>query len=824
VKEEILAATLAGLLHDVGKFAQRSGLLTGAHADIGGQLLDQAGWRDWLPRFAWEDVADAVASHHAKSSPPHKRIEKIVRAADRLAAGERRQEAVPKSEPAEAPLVPVLGQVSLTSAARPSGAAYGLRPLSADRATLFPTGSPQGVTREGYGDLWRSLEAELVQLAKSGPVESDLRLATLLALLRKYLWCIPSATPWQTDEDDRTLPDVSLFDHAKVTAALAACLAAGLTDDELDDLYRKGEDWPLPVALMVRGDFSGIQNFIYRITRPEATAEFEHVAKRLRGRSFYLGLIGDVVADFLIRSMGLSAVNVLFLGGGRFDLLVPVDSRTAETLENAIAIIEQWLLTQFTGDLGLQLVTAEVRASDLGNMRPVYDLLETRVRQSKQRRWARYLLKDDFHLVPRDAYHACRVCHTTSLDEPGICDMCGMQAALGKKLPHATHLAMLYGGLPPDEGLWMDDFEPAFGVRVGLLEDDEAAALRKALGRQASGTANAMLSRLNDTDFLPGDAPRGLGMSFRFLANAAPLAKETLRGRGFDPVEAGDVLHFEAIAELSTGAKRLGVLKADVDHLGLIMSEGLDDGHPGGLRPTISRIATLSSAVDLFFAGWLNELCSEVAHEWRASRPADPSASAQRLAELTDGAFYVMYSGGDDLFIIGPWDAVMLLAGRLREAWTDYGCGNPNVTISAGMVLVKPRYPVQRFAEEVSEALEVAKSAGRNRISVFDQAVAWTEGDLSYDSLLQLGRDLRQAVTDGSVPSTLVYDLGRLERAHRDPTEKGGLKPMFTPRLYYTLARRLAQTTRENFTPRILKAMRHVQIPVSYVSLSTREE
>ena len=47
---------------------------------------------------------------------------------------------------------------------------------------------------------------------------------------------------------------------------------------------------------------------------------------------------------------------------------------------------------------------------------------------------------------------------------------------------------------------------------------------------------------------------------------------------------------------------------------------------------------------------------------------------------------------------------------------------------------------------------------------------------------------------------------------------------MFTPRLYYTLARRLARETREEFAPRILAAMKHVQIPVSYVSLITREE
>ena len=276
-------------------------------------------------------------------------------------------------------------------------------------------------------------------------------------------------------------------------------------------------------------------------------------------------------------------------------------------LTSAKATIEGWLLEQFTGDLGLQLVWTEVRPRDLGNMRSVYAASETRLQESKQRKWERHLLVEDFHIVPRDEFHACRVCHTTSLADPGICDLCEAQAALGKKLPHTTHLAFVYGDRLPGDGVWLDDFWNAFGVQVGLLDDAEAAAVRLALGREPSKSVPAMIYRLNDLGFLPEDAPRGLGMGFQFLANAAPVAKKTIAGHDVEPVAAGDVLTFEALAEMSTGATRIGVLKADVDRLGLIMSEGLDDGQPGGLRPTITRIATLSSTVELFFAGWLNE-------------------------------------------------------------------------------------------------------------------------------------------------------------------------------------------------------------------------
>ena len=39
----------------------------------------------------------------------------------------------------------------------------------------------------------------------------------LYYLLEKYLWCVPAQTT-------NYIPDISLFDHAKTTAAIALCL------------------------------------------------------------------------------------------------------------------------------------------------------------------------------------------------------------------------------------------------------------------------------------------------------------------------------------------------------------------------------------------------------------------------------------------------------------------------------------------------------------------------------------------------------------------------------------------------------------------------
>lgn len=152
--------------------------------------------------------------------------------------------------------------------------------------------------------------------------------------------------------------------------------------------------------------------------------------------------------------------------------------------------------------------------------------------------------------------------HTTPLNKPGSCPLCASQAELGRKLPHTTHLALAYGNANLKAAKWLDDFQAAFGVRIALLDQDEATLLMDDLNRLGNARPDAMVYRLNEADFLREDAPHGTGLGFHFMANAAPVARQLLQAQGIETVNQGDVLHFEGMAHLSTGAERLGVLKA----------------------------------------------------------------------------------------------------------------------------------------------------------------------------------------------------------------------------------------------------------------------
>ncbi len=120
----------------------------------------------------------------------------------------------------------------------------------------------------------------------------------------------------------------------------------------------------------------------------------------------------------------------------------------------------------------------------------------------------------------------------------------------------------------------------------------------------------------------------------------------------------------------------------DIDNLGKIFSEGL------GKDLSLSRITTLSSMISLFFEGYVNTLCKDT----------DPN----RL--------YVIYTGGDDSFIVGSWDASLDFVQKLQTDFQNYTSENPKVTLSAALTLEARKYPLYKAADRCGEWLDLAKA------------------------------------------------------------------------------------------------------------------
>jgi len=220
MREETLKAALAGLLHDIGKFAQRAGEGTTRIWD--GEAEREYKYRhalhsaDFVARFVpgrWRAELSGPARHHR----PQSHQDRIVALADRLSAGERSD----SDGPGPKRLLSIFCRVQAGECASPAKRYLPLRALAMDEQVLFPTHEDEDDdSHRAYKILWDGFACDAQKLcrAHSGP-EADLEtyLAGLLMLMQRYTWCIPSAYY-------KALPDVSLYDHSRMTAAIAACL------------------------------------------------------------------------------------------------------------------------------------------------------------------------------------------------------------------------------------------------------------------------------------------------------------------------------------------------------------------------------------------------------------------------------------------------------------------------------------------------------------------------------------------------------------------------------------------------------------------------
>ena len=147
------------------------------------------------------------------------------------------------------------------------------------------------------------------------------------------------------------------------------------------------------------------------------------------------------------------------------------------------------------------------------------------------------------------------------------------------------------------------------------------------------------------------------------------------------------------------GIEALGILKADVDNLGLIFACGLK-------RLSLSRLATLSRQVNNYFSIYLPHLLGKT-DEYRN--------------------IYTVFAGGDDLFLIGPWNRIIDFALFLNTSFNEYVCGNREITISSGISINKPGEPVPSIAERAEDALKKSKGNNRDSVTIFDETVKCKE-------------------------------------------------------------------------------------------------
>ncbi len=532
---------------------------------------------------------------------------------------------------------------------------------------------------------------------------------TLLNLLQKYTSCVPASTI--------NFPDVSLYDHLKTTAALSVCLYD----------YEKGEKAGDEPFLLVGADFSGIQPYIYQIVS-------KYAGKNLKGRSFYLRLLSDTVVRYLLKQLNLFQANIIYNSGGGFYLLAPNTKYVKEQLKEAVSTIEKKLFESHGTSLFVAIDSVGLSEDALmhknGGLGEVWGKL-FQLRDRKKNTKFSQLIKDNYSQFFKPLMQGGDAQRDTITGEEFLATekpikkdslilkpTTAKQIEIGEKL-RDVDLLVVKDGEPLSYWSNMTKIEPlGLGFTYYFLNDNDLKSKKEELKASADKVTVITLNGKNgNCDFM--HTVDGINNIY---------ALDFYGGNEFNNST------FEEMCDAKNEEgrfSRMGVLRMDVDNLGHIFQQGIPSE-----RATLSRYAALSRSFDFFFSGYLNTIWKEVAPE----------------------KSFIVYSGGDDVFVVGSWDVTIKIAKRIKEDFREFTCENKAFSVSGGIAIISPSYPIMKGAEESDTEEKAAKGhsvkgVDKNALSFMDFPLNW---DLEFTTVEKLKGEIVKLLDSNKLPKSFI--------------------------------------------------------------------
>ncbi len=551
---------------------------------------------------------------------------------------------------------------------------FDLRPLNNDEMNL-PVADNNENLSDKYAELLSTFKNCLKKFSLDKCSPND------IAQILEKVW---SYVPAGTAENE--LSDISLYDHAKLTAAYAVCLHKYILERGEVENFENLRD--KEVFLLVSGDISGIQQFIYTIPSKGAL-------KSLRGRSFYLEILLEHIADEILTAEGVSRNCLLYTGGGHFYLLLPNTAEVQKNLKKFSDKINDWFLKHFGSRLYLAMAWTPSTAfefigkTETGTGAPFHRVSEL-LSKNKLQRYTEDQLREMFNSESSinktlDGTRECGICHNSARelfyyndeDDTLACESCRNLYIMGQKMLNGTGFIVI-----------KKIFETDYLNALPLPNDCYLYPLIDGAEKPVAQIVRTYVKKRGDIKI------GNIGIW---------LADYVTRGEK-------DVLTFEEIASLSggdknsEGIKRLGVLRADVDNLGAAFRAGFQKNYF-----TLTRLATLSRQLAHFFKHIIIFICE-------GKIPEKFQLFNRNKKNLRD--IHVVYSGGDDVFLVGAWDDLIELAVDIRRIFEQFT--NGKLTFSAGIGFFQPKLPVGELARATGILEDAAKdNPGKNSIALF---------------------------------------------------------------------------------------------------------
>lgn len=794
---------LAALLHDIGKFWERADVKWDQSAiikksfpnnefnhtvptyDNNGPMYGHALWTQAffdkfdigehlnLDSYADNNLATLSSRHHK----PTNHIEGIISLADKWSSSIDRpdegEEGVigykkvrdkwGENFNKKVPLGSIFDQIETDKISEKKPNAFSLKKLNVlDDSTIYPTELKEDKNKyltDQYASLWAEFEKEILALENRCKTFESYYIS-LCDILRNYTWCIPSATNVEPC-------NVSLYEHLKTTAGIALCIYdyfefhnKEVNYSGTQDAQVKNED----CLLMLCIDIAGIQKFIYDIANKKA-------AKSLKGRSFYLQLLMNYIIEQILNHQDIQAyhTNVIYASGGKAYLLLPNLDRVKKAINEVDEQIQTYLWeehkakiyavfgyigfsyetfknnakNEWTNTISSKDITTKERKNivkddplDLGH---IWRLVSDRAAAKKNKKFLAKVTDFNTLFEPISYEDETKVCAVTGERSHKLVDLNDGR----DKDNQIMVLQSVYNQTKLGDSLKNGDYLISYRNSVGLEGDikilDTLYEIKSTGMPQKLPSSKyefATVNSLNKTDL------------YTTLNDTA--FRTIFYGGNNQPIKDGENKTFEDLALSEDGDNtKLAILRMDVDNLGQIFINGFDEKVQ---KKSFAAYSTLSFLLEAFFCGHINHI-----------QQSDPFINYVQI----------LYSGGDDLFAVGRWDAILEFAAKIRAEFRRF-VGRDDITISGGIAIVGSKYPIMKSADLAGEMEKEAKAfnnKSKNAINFFGETVSWgKEFDLVSgikDSFVFFDGTISRALIQNVQKYKLIKDDG-IKRKNRD--------------------------------------------------------
>lgn len=764
----------AALMHDIGKFIQRTGaadreeerfrikcklddtkkFLTYKHAMWTTEFL----YRYSLPVEDWDSIYEVAGCHHNPSvfqQDNYAIYLDYLREADICSSiwdREQPEDYIGKYRANKVALHSPMGSVCLSGESGSSGEMfYGLKPLHPDY--VIPLNDiPSDLTGD-YVELWKAFEAEFgamhkryLSICQTDPkafVERHFQqyINCAQAMLEKYTWCIPANTT-------ETRPISSLYHHCRNTALIASTLYAAQAVKAGPSMVEDSGK-----RFMVIGcDLNGIQGYLYDLN-PENSRK---AAKLLRARSTQVKVIMDLLARRVIDELDLTWQNLMLNVSGKWFILAPANADNVSKLETLRGEIEEDISNRFLGTLSVNLDwSTKIAIGDL-NKHHFLNTLGLCIQNLEKRKFSKFkdhLVRDGkwqtgaFVLDDAKLYSSniCPYCHRRPVRSPDkeSCPQCEDEIELGRVLTGS------------ESSVFKIFRHPSAGALVRLGDYAMSIASREEADDPYPQTDYFHICR---------DAVSSYPLPLRAYSAAVPVSKD------------GTVMEFGEIAQTEKrGLKALSILKGDVDDLSLIFREGLKRKDKAGKDVcSITEYTTFSSMIDNFFS-------QVVPH---------------RIRSQHSQSIYTVYSGGDDFCLVGAWQDNIRLAAELAELFREFCAMNPELHFSAAVSMLHASAPLRFVIEETEANLKKAKEkyAEKNCFYLFETFIQAFKLPAQIELAYEMDRLLHDQSEDAAgVSKQFLYRLLGYQQMYENTKESTQItrNNLYDALLHYDIRRNI---------------------------------